>query len=167
MEMVGLCAVAVGCGERRDTAPAPHHCSGPQGSVTDLRSLPQYAMVSGPGSWTDRVGCYVRRDVLATYQGPEHCGWQSSRFLSAGIPIGSRSDRAATSARYVRDPENVFGDVATSRGFDPNARLPLTAVDTGFRRDGVVLWAEPGRPDAVYLVGVGVERWPRDLTPEA
>jgi hypothetical protein len=93
--------------------------------------------------------------------------WQSARFLSAGIPIGSRSDRAATSARYVRDPENVFGDVATSRGFDPNARLPLTAVDTGFRRDGVALWAEPGRPDAACLVGVGSRGHRSTPTPEA
>jgi hypothetical protein len=108
----------------------------------------------------------VRRDVLVTYQGPDHCGWETAQFLSVGIPLGSRGDRPETSVRYVRDPGNVFNDAATARGFDPSAQVPRTARDTGFRRNGVALWAEPGRPEAVYLVGVRVERWPFDPTPE-
>jgi len=56
--------------------------------------------------------------------------------------------------------------VDKAAGYDPDARLPDDAVDSGFRRDGVSLWHVPGDQSAVWLAsGATAERWPRGEPP--
>ena len=84
--------------------------------------------------WIDRGGCLVRIDVLAERPGPEHCGWQGPTVLIAGRPLGTRYAAQADTIEYVRDPDQVFGRPQLAQGFEPHARLPDGAADTGFRR---------------------------------
>ena len=108
----------------------------------------------------------MRIDVLADRPGPAHCGFDAARVIIAGIPIGARYTDETTSATYVRDPGNVFGDAATATAFDAHAKLPEGAIDTGLRQEGTQLWVDPTDRSAIYLLaGTSVERWPLDPDP--
>jgi hypothetical protein len=157
--------VAVGpSGPAADPATAePHECEAAEGAVTDLASEPpEWREASGGGPpWTDRDGCLVRMDVLAESPGPDHCGYERATVLTTGQPVGTPFSTMHDDRQYVRDPDGVYGDPALAAAFDPDATLPPTAVDSGFRRDGVELWHDPADPSAVWLVGPDrTERWP-------
>jgi hypothetical protein len=109
----------------------------------------------------------VRIDVIADHDGPSHCSFESARTIVLGDPPGSRYARARDTLVYVRDPEDVLGDAETAAALDLDARLPLNAVDTGFRLGRTRLWlASAGRPRNIVLVtGARVERWPLDPDP--
>jgi hypothetical protein len=94
-----------------------------------------------------------------------HVAWDA-RVIITGIPIGARYADESCSATYVRDPGNAFGDPATGSAFDPHAKLPEDAADTGLRQQGTQLWVGPIDRSAIYLVaGASVERWPLDPDP--
>jgi hypothetical protein len=116
--------------------------------------------------WRTKDGCRVRIDVMAERTGPDHCDFQLALVIITGTPFGARYTNAMNAREYVRDPENVFGDVITSMSFDPDADLPSDAVDTGLREGNRELWVVPGDESAVYLVlGDTTERWPLDPEP--
>lgn len=137
------------------------------GAATDVASEPNWRQYADYRSWTTADGCLVRIDVLADRPGPAHCGFQAARVITTGIPIGAHYTDVS-SATYVRDPANVFGDAVTASGFHPHAKLPEGAVDTGLRQRGTQLWVGPADRSAIYLVaGASVERWPLDPDPAA
>ena len=110
------------------------------------------------GVWEDAAGRRVPVTRIRSFRGAEHCSWTHVTFLLVG-PDQRSADW------YVRDPS---GELAPSlRGdFDPAARLPDRARDTGWQRDGRRLWLAP---DAAYLVDRedpgDVERWPKAREP--
>jgi hypothetical protein len=111
------------------------------------------------GTWHDEQGRTVE-----SFEGPEHCDWQSATFLHAEIDL---DEPGATAVRqqFLRDPEGVLsGEVVVA--YDSSASLPDDAADTGLRLESMELWAkptdDPSGPEAVYVVkGDSVERWPR------
>jgi hypothetical protein len=136
------------------------------GAATDVASEPNWRQYDDYRSWTTADGCLVRIDVLADRPGPAHCGFQAARVIITGLPIGARYTNESTSATYVRDPANVFLDPATASAFDPHAKLPQGAVDTGFRQQSTQLWVARTDSSSIYLVtGASVERWPLDPEP--
>jgi hypothetical protein len=138
----------------------------PCGAATDVASEPNWRQFADHRQWRTPDGCLVRIDVLADRRGPAHCGFDAARVVTTGIPIGTRYTDETSSAAYVRDPGNVFGDAATASAFDPHAKLPEGAVDTGLRQQGTHLWVDPTDRSAIYLVaGALVERWPFDSAP--
>lgn len=102
--------------------------------------------------WLDRDGRRVSTAIVSSYQGAEHCDWQDISFLTLG------SD---PKHQYVRDVDGEFGDLLDGT-YDAHASLPADAIDSGFTRDGRVLWLVKGK--AAYLVSAtdasDVERWP-------
>ena len=123
------------------------------GAATDVASEPNVWRQSADyRPWTTADGCLLRIDVLADRPGPAHCGFQAARVITTGIPIGARYTDESSSATYVRDPTNVFGDAVTASAFDPHATLPGGAVDTGLRQQGTELWIDPANRAAIYLV---------------
>src|SRR3954454_17113681 len=108
----------------------------------------------GVGVWTDEHGARVPVATISSRQGPAHCGWEDITFLSVGS--------GRTADLYLRDTSGELqAYLATT--FAADAQLPEDAADTGYRRNGRVLWlAADGR--AAYLVGEtdpqDVERWP-------
>jgi hypothetical protein len=108
----------------------------------------------GIGVWEDTTGRRQPVDTIQSFDGAEHCGWQDITFLRLGT--------GQEDPEYVRD---TGGELATElRGaFDRSGRLPPSATDTGFRRDGRRLWLDHDRA-AAYLVAVDdpgdVEVWP-------
>ena len=155
---------------RRVTAPEPtepRECEAAEGEVTDVATEPPDWRQHGDYlPWTDREGCLLRIDVLAERPGPEHCDQQRARVLITGQPLGARYTTAADDTEYVRDPEGVFGDAALTAGFDPDAEVPATAVDSGYRRGDLALWHDPADPSAIWLVGPDqTERWPAGEPP--
>jgi hypothetical protein len=97
--------------------------------------------------WERRDGSRVPTGRVSSYRGPEHCDWQDVLILE----LGGRT--------YLRDPEGKLADLARG-AFLADTVLPDEARDTGYRRDGLALWAEPSG-QAVYAVdGDRVERWP-------
>lgn len=104
--------------------------------------------------------------MLAERPGPEHCGWEDATVLITGRTLGEPYTTAVDDREYVRDPERVFGDTTVADGFDPDARIPATAIDSGFRRGDAELWHDPADPSAVWLASpTGVERWPEGEPP--
>lgn len=166
-----------GCGggsdlqEQPAADPRTYRCASPPGSLTDLAAEPKDWRSVGSGRfWTTANGCLLRMDVVADYDGPDHCGWESARFLVVGQPPGtvfrlSRPDmkvpRAQRAYTYVRDPQGVFNRPRTTQRLDLNATMPAAATHTGFRRGAEELWAVPNDPAFVYVrSGAKVERWP-------
>jgi hypothetical protein len=114
-----------------------------------------------PRAWTDAIGLLVFRDVatgkpvptteLEAWRGPEHCGWQSTTFLTLGRVL------------YLRHPTADLAD-HVAEPWRAHTVLPADAVDTGFERDGERLWLSADRERA--FVGspdepADVELWPR------
>ncbi|MFF7970080.1 hypothetical protein [Streptomyces sp. NPDC007905] len=86
---------------------------------------------------------------LGSSTGPEHCGWQSARFLALG-------DRT-----YVRDPEGVLGRDGLLRApYRGHVGMPAGARDTGYHYRGRHLWLTDGRDTAYVRTSAGVEARP-------
>jgi hypothetical protein len=113
---------------------------------------------------SDVSGCAVRRDVAASYAGPEHCSWQRAQTFHLGRPIGSRTP-LGEGDRYVRDPDAVFGDPELAAGYDAAAVLPSGSIDTGLRWLGGALWSDPADRGSIFVVWSDrTERWPLDTS---
>ncbi|MGV9556851.1 hypothetical protein [Streptomyces sp. NPDC003401] len=127
---------------------------GPETSAScDPAELP--AGFTGSGwyeFWTDARG--ERQPVARIHSspGPEHCGWQSVRFLTLG--------RAETATTYVRDPDGVLGTDLSTAPYDPDVPLPAGARDTGYRHGEERLWLTDDRGTAYVRTPDGVEAWP-------
>lgn len=98
--------------------------------------------------WTDRDGARVPTSTVTSFQGPEHCDWQTVTFLHL-------EDR-----QYLRDPEGVL-DEQTVVAYDGEVRVPADAVDTGYRRGEEELWLAADETVAYLVRGDGAEAWPR------
>lgn len=97
--------------------------------------------------WTDRDGRRIPTSVVTSFQGPEHCGWQSVTFL--------RLD----GRQYLRDPEHRLKS-ETVVPYDGDVELPGDAVDTGYRREGDELWLSADETIAYLVTAGSVEAWP-------
>jgi hypothetical protein len=115
--------------------------------------------------WNDRRGREVPNEVVSTFEGAEHCEWDSAVFLHVGWPLGRAARNASQARQYIRDPEGLFED-EVRLPFDDDAALPRHAEYTGYHLGDVELWLSPAdAASAAYLVdGDDVERWtrPRD-----
>ncbi len=60
-------------------------------------------------AWLDRAGQPVSAKVVTSYEGAEHCDWQSATFLSLGWPLGKKMKSIDEGRQYVRDPDGVIG----------------------------------------------------------
>lgn len=113
------------------------------------------------GIWTDATGTRVPSTTIRSFQGPQHCDWDDITFLELG-PEGSAQE-------YLRDPRGELADFL-AMSYSTAVLLPEDAVDSGFHRDGRVLWTVPDKK-AAYLVSQrdvdDVERWPAASTPIA
>jgi hypothetical protein len=145
----------------------PRECAAAEGEVTDVATEPpDWRQNADYLPWTDREACLLRIDVLAERPGPEHCDSERASVLITGRPLGARYTNAADDTEYVRDPEGVFDDAALTAGFDPDAEVPATAVDSGYRRGDLALWHDPTDPSAIWIVGPDhTERWPAGEPP--
>ncbi|MDQ4025286.1 MAG: hypothetical protein M3217_07330 [Actinomycetota bacterium] len=134
-------------------------------AATDLSQEPDYT-ADYLGRWGTADGCDVRLDVVMTRRGG--CYGGETADLLMGWPFGSSSEDG-DARTYVRDPDNVFGDAATSAGFREDSGLPPDARDTLLRQYGSPqLWLVPGDDSFVYLVYQDrTERWPLDESPPA
>ncbi|MFF9604133.1 hypothetical protein ACF1GY_17890 [Streptomyces sp. NPDC014684] len=117
----------------------------------DPAELPaRYTEAAGVEVWTDRDGGRVPVRKLSGRPGPEHCDWQSARFLD----LDGRT--------YARDPEGVLARDGLLRApYREHAPLPETARDTGYHYRGLRLWLTPARDTAYIRTATGTEAWPR------
>jgi hypothetical protein len=102
--------------------------------------------------WTDASGEPVSTETIRSSPGPGHCGWDAAIWLDVGGDL------------YFRDPSGVMGALAET-AFEPDARLPPAAVDSGYRTGEWSLWLDPGG-DAYLVSSDTVERWPRSTNPD-
>jgi hypothetical protein len=102
--------------------------------------------------WTDAAGEPVSTETVRSVAGPAHCGWDAAIWLNVGGNL------------YFRDPAGVMGEF-TETSFEPDARLPSAAVDSGYRTGERSLWLDPGG-DAYLVSSDTVERWPRSTDPD-
>lgn len=150
----------------RSERAAPRECEAQLGTAIDVAHEPDWRQHAPYRPWTDRAGCLVRIDVLAERPGPVHCGSDAAAVLITGRPLGERYTSAADALEFVRDPAGAFGHPALSEGFEADATVPETAIDSGFRRDDLELWHVPNDASSVWLVGLRrVERWPAGTPP--
>jgi hypothetical protein len=125
-------------------------------------ALPAPETAPFPGQPWMRNGQPAVAGSITLVQGPEHCGWGSSTFLTVGWPLGA-VPRDSTQARlYVRDPDHLFAD-RTLAPYNPSTTLPDGAFDTGYRYGTDQLWMDQASDDALVYVLRGdiVEQWPR------
>lgn len=66
--------------------------------------------------------------------------------------------------QYVCDPEPDLADFF-AEPYVAHHKLPPTAVDTGFERDGHHLWLSPDKQRAFVGTPDDVEIWPRTIKP--
>jgi hypothetical protein len=164
--VASLCAVACGGSGEHAQLKVAQPCSAAAGSAIDVASEPDWRRYGDYLPWADVDGCLVRIDVLAERAGPEHCGFQDTRVLITGQPLGAHYTTQADTSEYVRDPGGIYKIPALVSGFDANATLPSGARDTGFRQDERELWLDPADASAAYLKrGDNVERWPLGKVP--
>lgn len=157
--VLGIALLLGSCGEREAFVDADSDTCRAHGSITDL-SRESHSQVDYLHRWATTDGCAVRFDVLVTRRGEDSCGGERVADLLMGTPLGT-STKNSEPRQFVRDPAGILVDRRTSQAFDPNARLPPGAKDTGFRQDGVELWMRPDRDGLAYLVdGDRVEAWP-------
>lgn len=102
--------------------------------------------------WTDRTGHRVPTTLLSSSVGPEHCDWESVRFLWTG--------RGADGRQYARDPDGVLGSGLLTAAYDGDVRMPAGARDTGYRLHDRELWLTADRATAYVRTPDGVEAWP-------
>jgi len=137
-------------------------CDAGEASVLHLDDEPP-----GRGSlsrpWTDFAGCLARVDVITSYQGADHCGWEATEVLTVGTPLLTRMEGFPDGTRFVRDPTGAYGKPAFVDGFAAATVLPPEATQTPFFVGTAQLWTDD---DAAYLVdGFAVERWPAGNPP--
>jgi hypothetical protein len=114
-----------------------------------------------PGPVWTKNGRPVNGRELNSIAGPEHCGWQSAVIMHLGWPLGTVSETSAQIRQYIRDPNGAV-DPALRDKLVRDARLPVDAVDTGYRQGALQLWLSASDPDGVFLrAGQDTERWPR------
>ncbi|MGQ0847031.1 MAG: hypothetical protein ACT4QF_23170 [Sporichthyaceae bacterium] len=99
--------------------------------------------------WFTRDGEQVPREVLRSSGGLQHC-WPDSTLLFVG-------EGAAT---YARDPGLTFDERGVAAPYDPDATLPIGALDTGFRQDEVALWVSPTVAGVFAVSPNHTEFWP-------
>ncbi len=102
--------------------------------------------------WTDASGESVPTTTIESWSGSEHCDWQSMTFLYLGKAV------------YVRDPQPDLADFFAEQ-FDEHTALPMSAVNTGFEREGEHLWLSPDEQRAFVGTEEDVEVWPRARRP--
>lgn len=146
--------------------PQPRICDAPIDTPIDVAGEPPWRQFADYLPWTDRDGCLVRVDVLAERPGPDHCGWENTRVLISGLPLGVPYTGTADSIEFVRDPGGDYEIDAFTTGFLIVDELPGDAIDTNYRQADRELWLSPSDPVAIYLAGPqGVERWPQGEVP--
>jgi hypothetical protein len=135
----------------------PDAC-GARGSMTDLSAEPAYS-----ADYLHRFSvdeCPARLDVIMTRTGD--CG---PTDLLMGTPLGASTTDSAARI-YVRGNTTSLGGMAT--GFDDNAVLPATAIDTRFRQRPLELHMIPNDDSFIFLRSSEdghVEAWPLDRDP--
>jgi hypothetical protein len=136
----------------------PRDCTSGTGEVTDVAHEPPWRNPM-QRTWTIRNGCRLRVDVLTDRTGPAHCGWDRTRVIVTGDPVGHRYTNAADDLEYLRDPDGVHG--ALGAGFVASTVVPANAVDTGFRSATTELWVDPDDKSRIWVrTGDVVEQWP-------
>lgn len=95
--------------------------------------------------WLDSENNRVPTSTITSYQGAEHCGWESVTFLTID------------DQQYLGDPDGVLSDVVW---FDGDATLPADATDTGFHHKDRHLWISSDQAVAYILDSNHVEAWP-------
>lgn len=143
----------------------PGEACGESGSQTDLTREPGYS-ADYLHRFTNEDGCEVRLDVIMKREGENACGGPSVADVLMGWPLGGTHSHRPFRI-FVKDPNNVFGDEATSQAYDPNATLPEDAVRTAYSIDGASMWMRPWNSSFIYLMHAPdeIERWPRDPSP--
>jgi hypothetical protein len=141
-----------------DATKERNSCPGPAGSITDLAAEPAY---SAPylHRWAVE-DCPVRLDVLVSRD--SGCG---PRDLVMGTPLGTIAENR-NARMYVRGDTSGLGGRAI--GFRPDATLPPSATDTGFRQGVTELWMVPNDDAFVFIRSSAdgrVEAWPLDRSP--
>ena len=128
-------------------------CDAQSGSPIDLASEPQDWLQYGAYlRWTDSDGCLVRIDVISHHHGAAHCGWQTMESITIGRPIGASIGAGALAAnRYVWDSRGVLPDGPIGSEMQLSD-MPVTAFDTGYRRDGSELWLDENDDSVLYRV---------------
>lgn len=124
------------------------------------------------GFWTTADGAHSPDEIIQSFVGATHCGWENASFVVTGSPIGAVFDRGSDQNWYVKDPTGVFDNLRDSSNgysyewfgeFEVDIELPDSAVFSGFNRGVVELWLnETEQGTAAYIVeGTKVEHWPR------
>ncbi|WP_445284437.1 hypothetical protein [Streptomyces sp. DSM 118148] len=124
---------------------------GPETNAScDPAELPaRYTEAEGIEVWTDRGGRRVPVRRLSGSDGPEHCGWQSARFL------------AVDGRTYARDPEGALARDGLLRApYRAHVPMPAAARDTGYHYRGQRLWLTADRDTAYVRTAAGTEAWP-------
>ena len=99
--------------------------------------------------WLNAADAPARTDVITSYPGAGHCGWETTVFLTF--------DRR----QYLRDPKHVLKEYSVI-AFDATSRLPADAVDAGFHTERWHLFTIPsGRAVFVRTTDGRIEVWPR------
>lgn len=102
--------------------------------------------------WVDANGEPLPASVIEDFEGPAHCGWETSTWLRFH------------NALYIRDPRGVLRPY-TVVGFDVDVALPPGARSTGVHEDGRAIWVIDD-PSVIFVVTAArVEQWPRALDP--
>jgi hypothetical protein len=105
------------------------------------------------GIWFGADGRPSRTDLITSFPGPGHCGWESTVFLTY--------DRQ----QFLRDPKHVLREY-TVTGFDVISQLPDDAVDTGLHTKEWRLFTIPSGRAVFMQTGDGhIELWPRAREP--
>ena len=99
--------------------------------------------------WLNAADAPARTDLITSYPGAGHCGWETTVFLTY--------DRR----QYFRDPKHALKEYSVI-AFDATSRLPADAVDTGFHTERWHLFTIPsGRAVFVRTLDGRIELWPR------
>lgn len=132
--IVGLAFVGAGC-SRAGTSST----SGSHGRDADECVDEDVDVASEPPLWRQdtfrewfRDGCLVRIDVITDRPGPDHCGWDGTRVIAVGNPVGERFTSEADTVQFVRDPVNAYR-AGLDQGFEARTTLPATARFSGYR----------------------------------
>jgi hypothetical protein len=165
--IVGLAFVGAGC-SRAGTSST----SGSHGRDADECVDEDVDVASEPPLWRQdtfrewfRDGCLVRIDVITDRPGPDHCGWDGTRVIAVGNPVGERFTSEADTVQFVRDPVNAYR-AGLDQGFEARTTLPATARFSGYRSASEELWLVPGDTQFIWIVsGQKVERWPAGAPP--
>lgn len=106
--------------------------------------------------WLDADGDPVRTDVVTSYVGAGHCGWERTIWLSLFQPDYTQ---------YFRDPRHELEEYSVV-SFDPDVRLPKDATDTGLHTEEWHLFTIPsGRAVFMRTPDGRIELWPRAIEP--